>query len=241
MTSASSSGSSSTSASTATSAPSSAAPTWRPLAVLTAALLVAGVVVGAIWAAWSPPGPRGGILKAGIQADETESFVAGDGRFALLTGLVGLVAGVAAWYLRRQRGSLVALALGVGGLGGSLIADGIGHLVRGDGSTYPCGTETGKCVEHLPLQVQMHGLLFLQAAVAVLVYSLFVAFAVDDDLGRPDPARDARRSESVRPQGGIEDPGGDGDRARAPYEHHLAPQYPDQPVQPPGGGELGQQ
>ncbi len=204
-------------------------------------MLVAGVVLGVIWSAWSPAGPRGGILKSGIQADETESFVAGDGRFALLTGLVGVLAGIAAWYLRRQRGSLVALALVAGGLGGSLVADGIGHLIRGSGNTYPCGTETGKCVEHLPLWVQMHGLLFLQAALAVLVYSLFVAFAVDDDLGRPDAARAARRDRSVGPQGGVEQAGRDGDGSGAPYEHHFAPQDPDQPVQPPGGSQFGQQ
>ena len=214
---------------------------WRPPAILAGAMLVVGVLVGVIWSAWSPAGPRGGILKAGIQADETESFVAGDGRFALLTGLVGVLAGIVAWYLRRHRGSLVALALVAGGLGGSLVADGIGHLIRGSGSTYPCGTETGKCVEHLPLWVQMHGLLFLQAALAVLVYSLFVAFAVDDDLGRPDPVRASRRTGSVGPQGGVEQPGRDGDGPGPAYEHHLAPQYPDQPVQPPGGGELGQQ
>lgn len=213
---------------------------WRPAAVVTASMLVTGAVLGLIWSAWTPPGPRGGVLSAGIQADETETFVAGDGRYALLTGAVGVLAGIAAWYLRRQRGSLMALALCVGGLGGSLIADGVGHLVRGSGSTYPCGTETGRCVEHLPLWVQMHGLLFLQAAVAVLVYSLFVAFAVDDDLGRPDPVREARAG-SVRAQGGVEDARGDSYGPGLPDQHHLAPQYPDQAVQPPGRGEFGEQ
>ena len=197
-------------------------------------------MLGAVWAAWSPAGPRGGILKAGIQADETESFVAGDGRFALLTGLVGLLAGISAWYLRRQRGSLVAVALAVGGLGGSLLTLWIGRLIRGDGSTYPCGTETGKCVEHLPLWVHMHGLLFLEAALAVLVYSVFVAFAADDDLGRPDPLREARRQVSVGAQGGVEHPGGDSYGPRPPYQHDLPAQYPDQPVEPPGRGEFGQ-
>jgi hypothetical protein len=217
------------------------APAWRPAAVVTLAMVLAGVALGAIWSAWSPAGPRGGILKAGIQADETESFVAGDGRFALLTGVVGVLAALGVWYLRQQRGSLLALALGVGGLGGSLVADGIGHLIRGSGNTYPCGTDTGKCVEHLPLWVQMHGLLFLQAALAVLVYSLFVAFAVDDDLGRPDPVREARRTASVGPQGGVQYAGSDGYGPRTPDEDHFPTQYPDQPVQPPGRGEFGQQ
>jgi hypothetical protein len=221
--------------------PSGTAVAWRPLAALAGAMLVAGVLLGVIWTAWSPPGPRGGVLKAGIQPDETESFVSADGRFALLTAVVGVIAGICAWYLRRQRGSLLALALAAGGLGGSLLTDWIGHLVRGEGRTYACGTETGRCIEHLPLTVQMHGLLFLEAAVAVLVYSLFVAFAVDDDLGRPDPAREARLARrSVRPQGGVEDAWSEGDRPGPPQQHDFPPQNPHQPLQPPGGGEFGQ-
>lgn len=212
---------------------------WRPVAVLFGALLVAGVALGLIWAAWSPPGPRGGVLSAGIQADETESFAAADGRFALLTGLVGIAAGVVAWYLRRQRGPIVAAALALGGLGGSLLTTVVGHVVRGSGSTYSCGTDTGKCIDHLPLWVQMHGLWFLEAAVAVLAYSMFVAFAVDDDLGRPDPARLARAS--VGPQGGGEQPWPHGDAAGASQQDDLPPQHPHQPAQPPGRGEFGEQ
>jgi hypothetical protein len=57
--------------------------------------------------------------------------------------------------------------------------------VRGGGTHYSCGA--GTCVDHLPLTVHMHGLWFVEAFLAVLVYGLFVAFAVADDLGRPDP------------------------------------------------------
>lgn len=160
---------------------------WRPVAVLFGTLLVVGAVLGLVWAGWSPPGPRGALLDAGTQADETEAFAAADGRFALLTAVVGILAGVLAWYLRAQRGSLVALALGAGGLGGSLLTDAVGRWVRGQGPEYSCGPSGRfRCSAHLPLEVQMLGLLFLEAALAVLVYSLFVAFAVDDDLGRPD-------------------------------------------------------
>lgn len=216
---------------------------WRPVAALFGALLVIGAVLGVVWSGWSPPGPRGALLGAGTQADETEAFAAADGRFALITAVVGILAGVVAWYLRPQRGWLVALALGAGGVGGSMLTDLVGRWIRGQGPEYPCGP-AGKvrCTEHLPLWVQMPGLLFLEAALAVLVYSLFVAFAVDDDLGQPDPVREARlATRSVGPQPGLEHPRGDGYRAGTPQQDDFAPQYPDQPAQPPGGGEFGQQ
>lgn len=215
---------------------------YRPVAILFAALIVLGVVLGVVWELWSPPGPRGGVLTAGIQADETESFAAADGRYALLTGVLGILAGIAAWYLRRHRGPVVAAALALGGVGGGLLTVLVGHLIRGTGSTYRCGTETGKCIDHLPLWVQMHGLWFLEAALAVLVYSIFVAFAADDDLGRPDPARDARLARrSVGPQSDVQHPGPYGDAAGPPQQHEFPAQYPHQPLHPPGGGELAEQ
>lgn len=150
------------------------------------ALAVLGAVLGIVWEAWSPPGPLGVVLSAGIEADESEAFVAGDGRFALITVIVGLVAGVVTWYLRRVRGPYLAVALAVGALAGAALTDLVGWALRGDGRSYTCGDGTTKCIDHLPLTVHMHSLWFLEAAVALLVYSLFVAFAVADDLGRPD-------------------------------------------------------
>ena len=52
----------------------------------------------------------------------------------------------------------------------------------------PATAASGHCIDHLPLTVHMHALLLAEAIAAVLVYSLFVAFAVDDDLGRPGSA-----------------------------------------------------
>jgi hypothetical protein len=223
----------------------SAPPTtrWRAIAALFAALLLVGVALGAIWSAWSPATPAAILLPAGTQADETENFTAADGRFALLTGVVGILAGVLAWSLRSHRGALVAAALAAGGLGGSLLTDVVGRLIRGDGPKYSCGSSQSPlhCTAHLPLSVQMHGLLFLEAGLAVLIYSMFVAFAADDDLGRPDPVRAARQARSVGPQDPGQHPGPYGDGTGAPQQHDFAPQYPHQPQQPPGGGEFGQQ
>lgn len=158
----------------------------RAAGFVAGALVVVGVVVGVVWSLWSPPGPAGLVLSAGVQPDETEAWAAGDGRFAALVAAVGLVAGVAAWRLDRVRGPLMALALAVGGVGGALLADRVGSLVRGDGRMYSCGDGASRCVDHLPLHVQMHALWLVEAVLALLVYSLFTAFAVADDLGRPD-------------------------------------------------------
>jgi hypothetical protein len=160
--------------------------------LLVAVLVVVGVVLGPIWAAWSPAGPAGAVLKHGIQADETEAFIGGDGRFALMVLIVGLIAGVATWYvkpLKATRGPYVAIGLAVGGAAGAAATEWVGYLVRGQGSSFDCNSDTGKCITHLPLSVHMHALLLLEAIAAMLVYSLFVAFAVADDLGRPDPNR----------------------------------------------------
>ena len=179
----------------------------RAGAFVFAALLVLGAVLGVIWEAWSPPGPLGAILPQGIQADETEAFVAGDGRFALLTGVVGLAAGAAVWTLRRVRGPILAVVLAAGGVAGAALTEWIGYLLRGQGHTFSCASATGRCISNLPLTVHMHGLLLVEGLLASLVYSLFVAFAVDDDLGRPDPARAGAAGPG---RDGADGPGRDG-------------------------------
>jgi hypothetical protein len=162
--------------------------------LLIGALAVVGAILGPVWEAISPDGPAGAILKQGIQADETEAFVGGDGRFTIIALIVGLLAGVAAWYVpvfKRSRGPYVALGLAIGAVVGSGLTEWIGYLIRGQGNAFACNSATGRCIDHLPLTVHMHAVLLIEATIAALLYSLFVAFAVADDLGRPDPGRDA--------------------------------------------------
>jgi hypothetical protein len=158
-------------------------------ALVTGILLVLGAALGPVWAAWSPPGPLAAVQSAGLQADESEAWAASDARFALIVAVVGLLAGLAGWWLRAARGPALALALTVGGIGGAALTDWVGYLVRGSGPTFRCGSDTGKCIEHLPLRVHMPALLLLEAMLAALVYGLLVAFTAHDDLGHPDPVR----------------------------------------------------
>ncbi|MGH8860047.1 MAG: hypothetical protein ACRDVG_02230, partial [Jatrophihabitantaceae bacterium] len=122
-------------------------------------LAVLGALLGVVWELWSPPGPTGLILPAGIQADETEAWVAGDGRFVLMSIIVGAAAAPLAWYLpalRKVRGGYVAIALAVGGLVGTGLTDLVGWALRGGGARTRCGEVV--CIDHLPLTVHMHGL-----------------------------------------------------------------------------------
>jgi hypothetical protein len=207
---------------------------------LTAAALVAlalaglGAALGVLWDLISPDSPPGIISPPGIQVDDVhEAFAGADGRFALITALVGLLAGIAAWYLRRMRGPYVAIGLAVGGLFGAMLTHLIGHVLRGTGS-YQYSSGGTAFLTHLPLNVQMKGLWFLEPALATLVYSLLVAFAAADDLGRPDvqPPRRAVPAHapaqlppapaqplperSARPQGDLQDRRRDGDGPGVP-------------------------
>jgi hypothetical protein len=148
-----------------------------------AALALVGVPLGLIWQAVSPRS-AGLVLQSGaIIPDETEALIGADGWFALLTGVVGLIAALVVWTRRSWRGPATVVALALGGVVGALVTALVGHVTGG-------GQSTGRAGALITLPVSLHatGLLFFQAAVAVLVYGLLVAFTTRDDLGRTDAA-----------------------------------------------------
>jgi hypothetical protein len=152
------------------------------------ALAAVGALLGFVWSSVSPDGPRAYVVSPGLfEPDSTESFVAADARFLIITALVGFVAAVLVWLRAGNRGPVVALALIVGSLLGGLLTELVGHLTGG-------GTFDGKTntvIAQLPLSLHMQGLLFVQPAAAALVYGLLAAFADSDDLGHPDPVRES--------------------------------------------------
>jgi hypothetical protein len=153
----------------------------RAAGFVVASLAVAGALLGVVWQWWSPPGPLAVVLPGRlIQPDESEAFIAADGRYAVLTGALGLVAAVVVWLRRDVRGPAAALALGVGGLAGALLTEVVGSaLDTGKSSGAP-----NTLIMHLRLHVHLHGLRLLEPLVAILGYALCVAFAARDDLGR---------------------------------------------------------
>jgi hypothetical protein len=198
-------------------------------------LAVAGALLGIAWQAWSPPGPFGILYPAGTQPDETEAWAAADGRFGAIVAAVGLIAGIGVWRLRRARGPYAVLALGAGGIAGAALTEWIGHLLRGAAHTFACYPPSGRtsCTDHLPLSLHMAGLLYVEPALAILVYGLLVAFAHSDDLGRADRVRETLL---VRPVDQPEHGRGDGDGAGAPEQREFAAQQPIQPDESFGRG-----
>jgi hypothetical protein len=147
-------------------------------------LALLGAALGLLWQVWSPPGPLGLVVTPGvIQPDETEAFAAGDGRFAFIGIVVGLLAGGLVWLHRSTRGPIAVLSLAIGGLLGAGATALVGHLVRGGSTSGKAGT----LLQHVPLTVHAHGLFVIEAAVAVLFYVVCAAFAERDDLGRAGP------------------------------------------------------
>jgi hypothetical protein len=192
----------------------------RVAVVLTLVLAVVGAVLGLVWSVWSGPQQRAFVLAPGKLEpfDEVETMAGADARYLVLVAATGLLAAVLAWVLRAgNRGPLVTLALGVGGLAGAALTWWIGYLTGG--GTYDGAA--GTLIRHLPLTLHMHGLLFVEPALATLVYGLFVAFAVRDDLGRPDPVQ---QWVSVGAGHHAQDGGGDRDAAGPLQQGDLPPQ-----------------
>jgi hypothetical protein len=192
----------------------------RVAAVLALGLCLIGAVLGFVWSGWSGSQQRAYVIAPGklYPFDEVETMAGADGRYLLIVGVVGLLAGFGAWIFRAgNRGPLVVLALCVGGLLGAALTAWIGHLTGGgsfDG-------RTNTIIKHLPLSLHMRGLLFVEPAAAALVYGLFVAFASRDDLGRDDPVRSRV---SVRPGDDPQHGWGHGDAPGALQQRDLPPQ-----------------
>lgn len=142
-------------------------------------LAVLGVLAGAVWGLASPHS-LGYVARPGVVIpNETEQFIGADGRFVLITAIIGLIAGALCWSWRARRGPLLALGLAVGGFVSAILTALVGHLVAG-------GHASGAVNARLTLPVTLHarGLLALEAGLALLVYLAGTLISGPDDLGR---------------------------------------------------------
>jgi len=162
--------------------PAATARSWRPLALLVAAQLLAGVLAGLAWRMLAPQTVSyllsGGDGKpAFVIPDESESQVAGDGRFVLLSIGVGMVFGLVAWRLRALRGPVVLAALAAAGLLSSVLARVAGELL-------PSGSPARRVDSAFHPQLSLHSLpaLAVQAFFAVLVYTALAGLSADANL-----------------------------------------------------------
>jgi hypothetical protein len=181
------------------------------VAVLTGlAVAAAGAVLGVIWHFASPTVPVIDAGASGIVVNDPspEEYVASDGWFTLLGFGFGLVAGVAAWMVRRRdRGPALLLGVAVGALAAAPIAWQVGRRIGlGAYESWRHSAATG-ATYHAPPDLHTHGALLVPAFAAVIVTTLLAGWSNDPHLDQPGakPGYGRDLQPPLPP-----DPGGDG-------------------------------
>ena len=160
----------------------------RSSLALTAGLLLAGVPTGLLWWALAPRATFE-VTEEGpvpVGRPSAELLVADDAVYTLVLAGLGLVAGLAAWRLRRRRGVATVLALAVGTLLAALVAWQLGELL-GAGPTPAQLTDVGTEVV-TPLRLSSMASLAAALFLAVLGYVVSTLLTPAEDLDRPGPA-----------------------------------------------------
>jgi hypothetical protein len=166
----------------------------RSSAGIVLGLALAGLIAGLLWW-WLAPRADFRITGDGpvaIGTPSEELLVADDAVLALILTATGLIAGAAAWFLRRRRGVATVLALAVGGSAMAVVAWQLGELL-GAGPTEAQLSDVGNVVT-TALTLGSLPALALAPFAALLAYVVPVIYMHRDDLGRaPDPALSGRR------------------------------------------------
>jgi LPXTG-motif cell wall-anchored protein len=163
----------------------------RSAAGIVLALALAGVLAGLLWW-WLAPRADFRITATGpvpIGSPPEELLIADDTVFALVVAGVGLLAGAAAWFLRRRRGVATVLALAVGASATAVVAWQLGELL-GAGPTEAELADVGARVT-TSLTLGSLPAMALAPFTALLVYVVAVLYARGDDLGRTPEAPQA--------------------------------------------------
>jgi LPXTG-motif cell wall-anchored protein len=163
----------------------------RSSLLLVLGLALAGLPAGLLWWALAPRADFR-ITDAGatvIGHPSQELLVGDDVVFVLVLAGLGLLAGAAAWWLRRRRGVATVVALALGATAAAVGAWQLGEVL-GVGPTAAQLADIGARVT-TPLRLGSPPALAVAPFVAVLAYLVPVVVAREDDLGRvsdDDPA-----------------------------------------------------
>ncbi|HEY0126477.1 MAG TPA: hypothetical protein VGB58_05010 [Blastococcus sp.] len=176
----------------------------RSAAGIVAGLALAGVPAGLLWWALAPradfrvtgtgPVPIGDVSP--------ELLVADDAVYVLVLAAAGVLAGVAAWFLRRRRGVATVLALALGACLTAVVAWQVGELL-GAGPSETELADVGARVT-TSLTLSSPAAMALAPFTALLAYVAAVLYTPDDGLGRTEaePAAAATTPAGVAPSGG---------------------------------------
>ena len=148
-------------------------------------LAAAGLLAGLLWW-WLAPRADFRITDAGpvaIGNPSEELFVADDSVLALILIAMGLLAGGAAWFLRRRRGVATVFALAIGASLLAVVAWQLGEAL-GAGPTDAQLADVGTVVT-TRLSLGSPPALALAPFAALLAYLVPVITVHRDDLGRP--------------------------------------------------------
>ena len=161
----------------------------RSSAGIVLALALVGVPAGLLWFRLAPRADfrvtDEGPVPIGNPSEEL--LVAGDGVLALVLVGVGLLAGAAAWFLRRRRGVATVLSLALGACLTSVVAWQVGEFL-GAGPTEQELAGVGNRVT-TSLTLGSWAAMALAPFGALLSYVAAVLYARHDDIGRiPAPS-----------------------------------------------------
>jgi hypothetical protein len=148
----------------------------REAAVITLALALCGVFLGLLWNWLAPRIPLVGNVTDGawvvyVKDTEGEQAIGVDGTFTLLALAFGAVTAVAVFLWRRRGGVPLVVALGLGGLLGSLLAWRLGVWLGPAEDVLAHAKEVGKGVTFsAPLKLGAKGALLAWPVGALLVH-----------------------------------------------------------------------
>jgi LPXTG-motif cell wall-anchored protein len=159
----------------------------RSAAGVVAGLALAGVPAGLLWWALAPRADFRITETGPVPVGEVspELLVADDAVLALVLAGVGLLAGVAAWFLRRRRGVATVLALALGACLTAVVAWQVGELL-GAGPSEAQLADVGARVT-TSLTLSSPAAMALAPFTALLAYVVAVLYTPDDGLGRTGP------------------------------------------------------
>ncbi len=165
----------------------------REAAVVTVAVTVGGILLGLLWWWLAPHVPliadevdKSWVVY--IKDTEGEQAVGVDGTFTLLGLAFGLVSAVAVFLWRRRGGVPLVVALGLGGLLGSLLAWRLGVWLGPESDVIAHARAVGKGVTFsAPLKLGAKGALLAWPLAALLVHLGLTALFGPRDPEEPYP------------------------------------------------------
>ena len=141
----------------------------RVAAGITLVLIAVGLVAGVLWW-WIAPQPEYRVEADGLffLDPQPEAYIAAEGWFVVITGVVGLVAGLLVFTRFRDAAWGALVGLFVGGLAGAGASAALGMLL---GRADPWAGAIGTVVQG-PLEIQAWGVVLVEAGVAVATWLL---------------------------------------------------------------------